>query len=599
VQVDVVVTDGDDQPIRDLDVDDFELFEEGRRQQIAEFRFVSIPPASRNVERATSTPLRDVISNEPLKDGRLFVLVIDDLHITLDAEKFYRLKQIIVPFLSGLSPADQVAVVYASRSDLSQDFTSDLASQVRALDHLKAGLQPRGITDLTARHDIRSSLFVLRNVCKALAGSPHPRRAIVYIGEALPAVHTPDLRSYLFDAFNASRQSNVPIYAIDPRGLLTIGGIEHVSGQRRQKDSLHVLAINTGGRAFVEQSSLPRAAEQIVVENGSFYMLGYYPDPLIRDGKLHDIDVRVKRPGVRVRARQAYVAPGPLPPKTTAALPAEAGSHERGGDSPGGSPVAPELADDLGRGVTMFGVPLRGFAAPVARGERGRVKTVLTLEVSYPSMGTAPVTDELRYGLLAVDHDARPLASSAKTLAFKAPRPGAATYVIHDAVELPPGPSTIRAAVASRALGKTGTLHLPVSVPKVHDDRLALTPLVLGLRGQGSPAQSVLAAWLPFEPTTARTFARSDVLRIFGRLFWRERDGKAVSVTTTLRQGDRVAHRQERALDGDSAPNRRREASLSTELPLEQLSPGAYTLDVEARLAGGTSVRRAVAFEIQ
>jgi VWFA-related protein len=382
--------------------------------------------------------------------------VLDDLHITLDAEKLYRLRQIIVTFLGDLSPADQVAVVYTSRSDLSQDFTSDLATQVHALGRLREGLNARNIAPLGFEHDVRSSLFVLRNVCRSLAGSPHPRRAIVYVGEGITLGFewdgNPLLRQEVLETFDAARRANVAIYAVDPRGLLTISSIEDVRAQREQKDSLYTLAINTGGLAFVEQSSLPRAAEAIVADNGSFYLLGYYPDPLVRDGKFHDIRVRVKRPGVRVRARQGYVAPDP---SARAAKPTPA--------APAPNPSEPGLDPALLRGVTVFGVPLRGFAAPIAVGERGRMKTIVSVEVAYPAPDDgAVVADELQYGLLAIDHDARPMASAARRLTFAA-RPGEARYLIHDVVELPAGPHVIRVGIASRALGKTGTVHIPVS----------------------------------------------------------------------------------------------------------------------------------------
>ena len=45
---------------------------------------------------------------------------------------------------------------------------------------------------------------------------------------------------------------------------------------------------------------------QIVEELHNQYILGFVPQQL--DGRLHKLDVRVKRPHVKVRARASYVA---------------------------------------------------------------------------------------------------------------------------------------------------------------------------------------------------------------------------------------------------------------------------------------------------
>ena len=52
-----------------------------------------------------------------------------------------------------------------------------------------------------------------------------------------------------------------------------------------------------------------RAFADIVRDNSTYYLLGYDPTTERRDGKFHEITVRVKRPGLTVRARRGYLAP--------------------------------------------------------------------------------------------------------------------------------------------------------------------------------------------------------------------------------------------------------------------------------------------------
>jgi VWFA-related protein len=423
VQVDAVVTDRNDRPVPGLTREDFEIVERGRSQTIAEFRALSIPARRRSLPARTTAAPRDTFTNEPRPDGRAFVIVIDDLHIHLDAEKLHRMKQVLISFMESLSDADQLAVVYISRSDLSQDFTNDLQSQIRALDRLKVGLGNKSISTIDLGHNSRSTYYVLENVCRVLADSVHPRRALIYVGEEVlstESVVPPTIQPEFLHLIDMARRSNVPIYPLDPRGLLTISGYEDIVAQRGEKDFLHALANNTGGRAAVERSSVATAAREFVEENGSVYLLGYYPDPPVIDGKFHAIEVRVKRPGLRVRARQGYVAPKP----------------------PGDVVVEKSALDlDLERGLAVFGVPMRAFAAAIAPGEKGRVRTIVTTEVLYaPESGTPDrLLDQAAFKLVAVDHDARILAAVERELNIEATAARERRAVVHEIIELPPG----------------------------------------------------------------------------------------------------------------------------------------------------------------
>ena len=78
---------------------------------------------------------------------------------------------------------------------------------------------------------------------------------------------------------------------------------------RLSQDSLRTLAEETGGFAAVNQNMLGSAFGRIVDANSRYYVLGYYPPTTARDGRFHRIEVRVKRPGLRVSARRGYASP--------------------------------------------------------------------------------------------------------------------------------------------------------------------------------------------------------------------------------------------------------------------------------------------------
>src|SRR6266446_2119752 len=97
VEVDVVVTDRQGNLVRDLKKDDFQVLEDGKSQVVTTFTLVDIPVERADRPLFASAPIEpDVKTNEKPFDGRVYVMVIDDLHtnfartqrVTVAARKF-------------------------------------------------------------------------------------------------------------------------------------------------------------------------------------------------------------------------------------------------------------------------------------------------------------------------------------------------------------------------------------------------------------------------------------------------------------------------------------------------------------------------------
>src|SRR5213080_3670850 len=81
VEVDVVVTDRQGQLVRDLKKEDFQVLEDGKSQVVTTFTLVDIPVERADRPLFASAPIEpDVKTNEKPFDGRVYVMVIDDLH---------------------------------------------------------------------------------------------------------------------------------------------------------------------------------------------------------------------------------------------------------------------------------------------------------------------------------------------------------------------------------------------------------------------------------------------------------------------------------------------------------------------------------------
>ena len=140
-----------------------------------------------------------------------------------------------------------------------------------------------------------------------------------------------DLSRELYEITQTANRSNTTIYTIDPRGL--VGPLpdldENVDPQqwqefvRKSQDSLRTIAEETGGLAVVNTNDFGKALKKIDADTSDYYVIGYYsnnPDILKRR---RSMDIRLKRPGLRVEYRKEYVIrPTPSPsapaaPKTS------------------------------------------------------------------------------------------------------------------------------------------------------------------------------------------------------------------------------------------------------------------------------------------
>lgn len=138
-----------------------------------------------------------------------------------------------------------------------------------------------------------------------------------------------DNEQYFLDILGRANRGNVSFYPIDLNGLRSWGsdlggqqielqpsvaGFANVIANdaavlRARLDSLRTLAGATDGLAVVDTNDFDTGVRRIVNDLSSYYLLGYYSTNTRLDGKFRSIKVRVKRPGVEVRARRGYLAP--------------------------------------------------------------------------------------------------------------------------------------------------------------------------------------------------------------------------------------------------------------------------------------------------
>ena len=143
VQVDVAVTDKKGRPVTDLKPDEFEIYEDGRKQQITSFSFISSEPALAAPSTVEMKP--NDKQNVPPPPARLranqvrrtIALVVDDLTLTVESAPY--VKQTLKKFVDEqLQPGDLVAIVRTGAGmGALQMFTADKRILYAAIERVR------------------------------------------------------------------------------------------------------------------------------------------------------------------------------------------------------------------------------------------------------------------------------------------------------------------------------------------------------------------------------------------------------------------------------------------------------------------------------
>jgi len=115
------------------------------------------------------------------------------------------------------------------------------------------------------------------------------------------------------DATTHAAAEGVAVSVVGEDWEMTIRQDGNTGVRVRPGVALERIAIATGG-LYLPDRGIPPAPgpifERLLADLHGRYTLGFTPP--VRDGKLHELDVRVRRPGLKLRARRWYAAPGEL-----------------------------------------------------------------------------------------------------------------------------------------------------------------------------------------------------------------------------------------------------------------------------------------------
>lgn len=282
VRVFATVTDRDGRLVTTLEQNDFEVRDEGKPQPITQF---------------DNTP-------QPL---RLVVM----LDVSGSVEGNVPLLRAAASQLFGRLLKDDVARVGSFGNDvtISPEFTSD-ARELNAA--LPTSIAPDAPTPLWR---------AIEQAMDAFSGQDDRRKVILVLSDGKDSGPNGFRQrpSSQADVIDRARQEDVMIYAVGmrsrprtrrlPPGGMGPGGLQAMLVADLPDPGLARVAEETGG-GYIEirpGEDLGAAFTGVADELHTQYLLAFTPPK--RDGKVHEVGVRVTRGGLKTRAKKTYVAP--------------------------------------------------------------------------------------------------------------------------------------------------------------------------------------------------------------------------------------------------------------------------------------------------
>lgn len=122
----------------------------------------------------------------------------------------------------------------------------------------------------------------------------------------------PTIRLALDQALQNISASDCLVHTIDVGGLVAAGSIDDTQGKdiylarRRGQDALHLIAADTGGKAFRNANDIDKHLEDLLKLTNSYYLLGYYPANTKKEGKFRKLKIDILKPKLQASYRKGY-----------------------------------------------------------------------------------------------------------------------------------------------------------------------------------------------------------------------------------------------------------------------------------------------------
>ena len=583
VHIDASVSDARGRFLDALTIKDFVVTEDGIPQTLESVRLVrseraAVAPQPQSIDAASPTRQGTEAEAAPgsgesderaaakRPGARLFALYLDEYHVTADGAA--RIRPALTRFVDDLGPSDLLVVMKPLESILSIRLSGNRDAAHEAIASFggrKGDYEARNqyerefMAAMPAAID-QARMQVTLSALEALAvhlgwASTDARKSLIVVtgelsrgqrrrGLALPTVES---------LAHAANRFNVAVYPIDPGGDDKDNGADATG-----PDTLTTIAAETDGRAVRGAADLAAGFERVLADASAYYLISYKSEKKT-DGRFHEIQVKVKRPGARVRTRPGYWAMSP-DELMRAELAARAAIPKK--------PVVLEPP----RHISTLIRPWFGLS----RGDGGTTRVTFVWE-PVRTLGDRNRRVAARLELTALGNDDAPVFQG-EVMPTGAGAVGSEDEPLRAVFDVPPGYVRLRMSIEDAASRVIDSDVREISVRNLAGPVVFATPEVLRARN----AREFRALWSdPLAvPAAAREFSRTERLLIRVRAYGASGERPAISARLLSRLGQQM---RDLAVVPGSTPD----APDQLDLPLASFAAGEYIVELKAKTSAG------------
>jgi VWFA-related protein len=636
VIVTVFVKDKDGKPLRGLNKDDFQVYENSKQQPVSVFEFeeLSAPPAAAKGTALLTPEEHDLNVKSTTPQGsvryqnrRLLVLFFD--WSSLPTADQVRAKAAAEKYVTEkMTPADLVSLVsFGTKLKVDQEFTDDRDQLISVIRRYHTGESSELASDANTTEDTSDDsayaadetefnifntdrkLGALEDLARKFSALPE-KKAVVYFSSGVSRTGTEN-ESQLRATVNAAVRSNVSFYPVDVRGLTAtpVGGDASTAsggtgtgmysgqsqGNQRQQfldsqDTLRSLAADTGGKPALDTNDLGVGIQLAQQEVQSYYILGYYSSDDRRDGQFRRVEVKLTpqtlaRTHAKLDYRNGYFAEKEFKAFNSADKEKQLEDALLLGDPATDLPLAVEV-NWFRMGKDKYFVPVAlkipGSEVPLKKAGSAETTTFDFIGQVRNSKGATvgTVRDSIKIQLR--DHNAGQLASR---------------HLIYDTgFTLVPGRYSVKMLARENQTGKMGTFEASFVVPDLDDvkDSARLSSVVwsaqkapvsdaIGLADKNLKKQAthpLVQGQQKLLPSVTRVFHNGQTLYAYAEIYdptMPETFNKPfVAAEVGLYGGNKLVAESRPVMINALKEGRSKTAPIMVELPLKDLAPGEY-----------------------
>jgi VWFA-related protein len=375
VQVPVVVRNKQGNAVGDLQIADFQVFDNGKLRPITGFTVIR-----REAQESAAQSTISAVAEPPVSvpERRNIVFLFDDMH--MEGDDMVHAQNAGLKALATTLTASDLAGVISTSGRINTGLTRDRAklqaaivglhsqslhrsdgSDCPRIDYYEADLMENKrdaaafidafqqvvlcgnldptrqrtlitqIADSAARrslaagyYDVQAAFATIKEIVRALATLPG-QRSLILVSPGFLNIESDSLtaESKIIDS---AAQSNVTISALDARGLYTssmaAGDDTHVisvlersellsAEMRESENPMAELAAGTGGTFFHNDNDMEEGFREVTQTPEFLYLLELSVGDVKPDASYHRLNVKVDRRGLQLQARLGYFVPKP------------------------------------------------------------------------------------------------------------------------------------------------------------------------------------------------------------------------------------------------------------------------------------------------